>query len=227
MPNTASVGSGMGGLSRANTAILRVAYLIAASDRDVNQGERDVFKKTICALQGLEMGNDETSELIVEVAEDARKFSILRDFYSEEELIATFRSKVSKDIVAIQGNNVDCRKAFAIWISICMADKEYSDFERKLIKALQATINDLWGLCPIPIFPSMVMASALGKPKKYGQEARIPDAFLEEVEERCREIDEAQTQLADSADEEERMAVENSLNYLVESFRDFIVNVGE
>jgi len=245
-------GSSAGGFSKANTAILRVAYLIAASDKDVNQGEREMFKKTVCALQGLKMGDDDTTEFIENVVEDARKLSILRDFYDEGELIKAFVSKVSKDISAIQGNKVDCRRAFAVWTSICMSDGEYSDFERKIVKALQAAINGV-SLIGIASIASGLGAGALGmafcapivgvaaavagavigskvngtseKLKGFGPESCIPDAFLKEVEERCREIDEAQEQLSKCTSNDNRKAVEDSLDYLVESFNDFINNV--
>ena len=244
-------GSSAGGFSKANTAILRVAYLIAASDKNVNQGEREMFKKTVCALQGLKMGDDDTTEFIETVVEDARKLSILRDFYDEGELIKAFVSKVSKDISAIRGNKVDCRRAFAVWTSICMSDGEYSDFERKILKALQATINggSLVGMfsaasgmglgavfgAALPIVgPAAAVAGAVigskvngasEKLKGFGPEACIPDAFLKEVEERCREIDEAQEQLSKCTSNDNRKAVEDSLDYLVESFNDFINNV--
>lgn len=235
------------GSTKANTAILRIAYLIAASDKDVNKEEREVFKKTLCALQGLKMGDDETTELIVSVVEDARKFAILRDFYTEEEIVKVFQSKVSKDLIAIQGNKVDCRKAFAVWTSICMADKDFSDFERKLVKGLQATINGASALSSLAmdgllgtavggILGGLVFGTATAmvgkakektpqKPVAFGPDARIPDAFLDEVEERCREIDNAQEQLANSKADDERRAIEDSIGYLVESFKRFIVNV--
>lgn len=240
------------GSTKVNTAILRIAYLIAASDKDVNKEEREVFKKTLCALQGLKMGDDETTELIESVVEDARKFAILRDFYTEEEIVKAFLSKVSKDLITIQGNKVDCRKAFAVWTSICMADKDFSDFERKLVKGLQSAINGASALSSLAmgglpgaaivgtavggILGGLILGTATAmvgkakektpqKPVAFGLDARIPDAFLDEVEERCREIDNAQEQLANSKADDERRAIEDSIGYLVESFKRFIVNV--
>ena len=235
------------GSAKANTAILRIAYLIAASDKDVTKEEREVFKKTLCALQGLKMGDDETTELIESVVEDARKFAILRAFYSERELVKAFLSKVSKDVVAIQCSKIDCRKAFAVWTSICMADGEYSDFERTLVKGLQTAINGVSAFevsAAASLVGNIVAAPALfilgaatkmanmvskdearDKPKGFGADTQVPDAFLIEVEERCAEIDDAQAQLANSTSAEERRAIEDSIKCLVDSFKEFIVNI--
>ena len=244
---TASVGTS----DKANTAILRIAYLIAASDGEVKQSERDVFKTTLCALQGLKMGDDDTTALIQGVVQEAAGLAILRDFYNEEELIKAFLSKVAGDVTAIQRSKLACRRAFAAWISICMADKEFSPFERKLIKTLQAACNGLAGVSmmasgagigaglgfflggPILGAAAAIAGAALGAKKKgtpesaqkFGPDARIPDAFIEEVESRCREIDEAQAQLGGCTADDERRAIEDSIQCLVESFKEFIDNV--
>ncbi len=233
---TASVGTS----DKANTAILRIAYLIAASDSEVKQSEREVFKSTLCALQRLKMGDDDTTALIQGVVQEAAGLAILRDFYNEEEQVKAFLSKVAGDVSVIQRSKLACRRAFAAWISICMADKEFSPFERKLIKALQAACN---GLASVSMMASgtgigaglgflfggpILGAKKKGTPKsaqKFGPDARIPDAFIEEVESRCREIDAAQAQLNGCTAEDERKSIEDSIQCLVESFKEFIDNI--
>lgn len=215
-------------MDKTNTAILRVAYLIAASDNEVNKEEREVFKKTACALQGLKMGDEDTTELIVGVVEEARKFAILRDFYDEEELIKAFLSKAEKDILAIKGSKVECRKAFAVWISICMADKEYSAFERKLVKAMQGVINSMSteSLVGVSVAAGFgILFGSEAKTKDVGGGPRITDDFLDEVEERCREIDSVQTQLEGAKSDDERSAAASAIDYLARSFKEFIENV--
>lgn len=236
---------------KANTAILRVAYLIAASDGEVKQSEREVFKTTLCALQGLKMGDDDTTALIQGVVREAAGLAILRDFYNEEEQVKAFLSKVAGDVAVIQRSKLACRRAFAAWIGICMADKEFSPFERKLIKGLQVAFNGLAGVSmmasgagigaglgflfggPILGAAAAIAGAALGATKKgtpesvqkFGPDARIPDAFLEEVENRCKEIDEALAQLGGCTADDERRAIEDSIQCLVESFKEFIDNV--
>lgn len=248
-PNAES--SSVGTSDKANTAILRIAYLIAASDGEVKQSEREVFKNTLCALQGLKMGDDDTTALIQGVVHEAADLAILRDFYNEGEQIKAFLSKVAADITVIQRSKVACRRAFAAWISICMADKEFSPFERKLIKALQVTCNGFAGATmaaagaglgvglglllggPILGTAAAIAGAALGAKRKgtsetiqkFGAEACIPDAFLDEVESRCREIDEAQAQLGKCTAEDERKSIEDSIECLVESFKEFVDNV--
>ena len=50
--------------SKRNKAILRIAYLLAASDGAVREDEREVFKRTLASLEGFEMGAAETTKFI-------------------------------------------------------------------------------------------------------------------------------------------------------------------
>ena len=197
--------------------------------------------------------------LIENIIDDARKLTILRDFYDEEQLTKAFLAKVQKDVQTIQESKIAARKAFAVWTSICMADKEYSSFERKLVKTLQSACNGFGGVLEIPadcLKKSMVGGAAaglgmlLGEPLvgglaavaglvaarkaekdkqktvlSFGSEAFVSDQYLSEVEERCAEIDAAQEQLANCASDDLKTSILDSINCLVESFKDFIINI--
>ena len=243
---------------KANNAILRVAYLIAAADGEVKNAELEVFKKTLGALQGAKMGDEDTTMLIENIVEDARKLTILRDFYDEDQLTKAFLAKVQKDVQTIQESKLSARKAFAVWTSICMADKEYSSFERKLVKTLQSACNGFGGVLEVSADLSKKMmvggaAAGLGmflggplvglaaiagivaarkaaadgnkKVLTFGTDSFVSDEYLAEVEERCAEIDAAQDQLAACASEEQKSNVEDSINCLVGSFKEFINNI--
>lgn len=252
--NTATVDS-----RKMNDAILRVAYLIAAADGEVKTAEREVFKKTLSALQGARMGDEDTTALIEGVVEDARKLTILRDFYDEDQLIRAFLVKVQKEVALIQTDKISARKAFAVWMSICKADKEYSSFERKIVKSLQSACNGYGGLLEItdkmvskggvlslgmlataPLFGPIgsVVGAAAGllaarkavvdgkkKVLVFGADSFVSDDYLAEVEERCTEIDDAQERLESCTSEDQKRSVEDSINCLVESFKEFINNI--
>ena len=234
---------------KVNTAILRIAYLIAASDGGVKRAEREVFKSTLCELQGLKMGDDDTTALIQRVVHEAADLAILRDFYNEEEQIKAFLSNVASDLAIIQKSKLACRRAFAVWISICMADKEYSCLEGKLIKALQVACNELTG---VKVAYGTMIGAALGavigssnlseavamtnvaldssnsempdSVKKFDPDALIPDSFLEEIRIRYIEIQEVQAQLNHCTSDDERKSIKNSIGYLIELFKEFIDN---
>lgn len=244
---------------KVNNAILRVAYLIAAADGEVKNSELEVFRKTLGALQGAKMGDDDTTALIESIVDDARKLTILRDFYDEDQLMKAFLSKVQKDVQAIQESKVSARKAFAVWISICMADKEFSPFERKLIKTLQSACNGFGGVLEVttdlhkkmmvggaaaglgmlfggPLVGGIAAVAGLVAARKaaadgkrtiltFGSDSFVSDEYLDEVEDRCAEIDAAQAQLATCTSPEQKMSIEDSIKCLVESFKEFIINV--
>ena len=227
-----------------NTSILRVAYLLAAADGEVKASEREMFKKSLAQVVGLKMGAPETTELIETVVADADKLLMLRDFYDEDALVQAFLVKVAADLFAIQGAKVACRRAFAVWTSICMSDGEFSPFERRLVRELQHSCNGVRGLevlgpavgsiagCALGALAGALVAKQYEKARRakkdasgYGPEARIPDAYLKEVEERCQEINVVQAQVEACTDADGRKALEESMACLVESFRDFVENV--
>ncbi len=232
--------------SKRNKAILRIAYLLAASDGAVREDEREVFKRTLASLEGFEMGAAETTKFIEDIVEDARKLAFLRDFYSEDEMVKAFLSKVAEDIFTLYGDKVSVRKAFSACIAICLADKEYSAFERRLVREMQVSVNTvdaqsigafgrslMGGLFgPAGAIASTLAGGVLGSALKknadkreFGPDAYVPDAFLAEVEERCVAIDQMQDRLAKCKNKGRKQSIEESLRYLAESLKDYIENV--
>jgi len=236
----AETGNGMD--RKKSEAILRVTYLLAASDGDVRRDEREVFKQTLAALEGFKMGDAETTKFIEDVVEDARKLAFLRDFYSEDEMVKAFLSKAAEDLTTLYGDKVAVRKAFAAWLSICLADKEYSAFERRLVKEMQVALNmigkagiampligGLLGGAVGLLAATVVGGSAKKKAEKqsFGADAYVSDAFLAEVEDRLVAIDEMQGKLAKCKGKSQKRSLEESLSYLVESLKSFLANVDE
>ena len=238
-----------------NDAILRIAYLLAASDGEVKKPEREVFKKTLDALYGSKMGDEDTTALIEGVVEGARKLMALRDFYNEEQMTKAFLSKVRDDLRFVRRDKVSARKAFAVWISLCIADKDYSSFERHLVKALQSACNDAtywvrFAFARGEVVKALQSACNDATPSLFGfgrnvvdaffrsedgfedtpdseEKPLVSDDFLLEVEDRCREIDEARAQLDSCASNDQKYAMAASLESLVASFNEFVVNIDD
>lgn len=233
-------------------AILRIAYLLAAADGEVRPDEREAFKRTLHVIEGFEFGDPSTTAFIESVVEDGKKLAMLRDFYNDDEMIRAFMEKVAKDVIAIKDDTLFLRRGFACWISISLADKDFSQFEEKIINGLQCTCNGLQEelIKPIAAVPGIAGALAglvggvaavggialatpvavayiLGKmalsdKKAFGPEARISDEYLAEVRSRCVAIDDLNSQIESCKSEDAKKSLEGSLGYLVESLKDYI-----
>ena len=226
-------------------AILRIEYLLAESDGDVRADEREAFKRTLKAIDGFEFGEPSTTSFIEKVVDDGKKLALLRDFYSEDEIIKAFMEKVAKDVVELRDDKLFLRRAFAVWTSICLADKDYSAFEEKVVKGLQSAYNGLaapsiFGGMGLPTFSTLLLgpfaavpvgvAILLGKmalsPKKeFGAVSGLPDDDLAEVRSRCIAIDDLQSQIEECKHEDAKASLTESLHYLVESMKNFVNNV--
>ncbi len=66
---------------------------------------------------------------------------VLKKVYSDEEMLNAFLTKTIKDCEIIQRSRDTVKKAFIIWITIALANSDYSDIERKAIKVLQGVFN--------------------------------------------------------------------------------------
>lgn len=203
--------------SKENSAILRVAYLLAAADGDVSNDEIATFKQTMSLLEGFEMGSQETTSFIESCIEDGRKLMALRHFYADEELVKAFLTKVVSDVRSLCWNKFAVRKAFAVWIAICIADGEYSSFERMLIKRLQNVSS--WNTSGLAM---LCCLKAPAEPEKM-----ITDEFLSELEERITSIHEMQEQLSSCEDAVQKQSLLESIDYLVQSLDEYIHDDGD
>lgn len=123
-------------------AILKVAYLLAALDGEICEQEKAKFRALMRQLFGERYADADVMAYLEDVAADASKLIGLRDFYSDdEEILRAFLEKTSGTVARIMAEVYVTRCAFAIWISICCADNEYSEIERSAVKQLQNLVN--------------------------------------------------------------------------------------
>ncbi len=223
-----------------NESIARVAYLIAASDGKAKKEEREAFAKTLQAIHGFDFGEPDTTAFIEKVLSDADNLIRLREFYNDEQMIKALMTKVAADVMAIKNDQLALRKAFAVWVNICVSDGTYSNFERKIIKGLQAasnslrtpsTLGELFGgtglpcLGPVSMMVDLTVALcrvAVKPEQKFGANAAISDEFLAEVESRCDAINQLGQQLSKSKDKAEKEEIKFAIEGLIDSFNDFI-----
>lgn len=122
-------------------AILRVSYLLATLDGTVSDEEKRLFRKVGDAYSWFAPGNQETNDLIDDVVLSSEKLLRLKGFYSEQEFLTAFMTEVEADCKTIKSGKAVSRKAFAIWIAMCLADKDFSAIERVAVKLLQQSFN--------------------------------------------------------------------------------------
>ena len=122
-------------------AILRVSYLLASLDGNVSDDEKRLFRKIGGAYSWFTPGNQKTNALIDDLVSSSEKLLHLKKFYNEQEFLAAFLTEVEPDCKIIKPSKVISRKAFAIWIAMCLADKNFSAIERCAIGLLQRSFN--------------------------------------------------------------------------------------
>lgn len=193
-------------------AILKVAYLLAAVDGNISSGEKALFRTLMRKLFGDRYLDGDVLSYLEEVAEDARKLVQLRDFYSEEdEIVKAFAGKAATAVSELLCSRYALRSAFAVWISMCCADGDYSAIERKAVSTLLGSINPAAfkkGLVAggIAAAASIVAGPVVALPivgfmgLKLAFSRSITPAFLKDVEKRVVRIREYNRRAEESAD---------------------------
>ena len=118
--------------------ILKVAYLLSAIDGEICDQEKAKFRAFMRMLFGKRYADPDVMGYLEEIAEEARKLIELRSFYAnEDEIVKAFMAKAAASVAKIMINDYLARCAFVMWLSICLADADYSDLERSAVKHLQ------------------------------------------------------------------------------------------
>ena len=230
-------------------AILSVAYLFAAIDGKICDEEQGQFRAIMKQLFGGRYADAEVMTYLEGVSEEARKLMALRNFYTDDEdLVKAFAAKSATAVATVVNDAYTLRCAFAIWISICCADKDYSRIERSAVKCIQKMVNPTSffkeikppksgakvagvaataaamipgvGLLALPIAGALLVANA----GQVGIGYNITDAFLADVEKRIRKIGEihAKMEAADNVDIKQNY--KDMYDFEVENFKEFLAS---
>ena len=222
-------------------AILKVAYLLASVDGVICEEEQKRFIELMKMLFGKRYADVEVMDYLEGVAEDARKLIGLRAFYkSDDEIVRAFCSKAAESVSAIAPDANVLRQAFAIWISICLADNDYSAIEKKAVKGIQSMVNpNVWkklfgpkwyagfglaaaGAVAAAALPVAAAIAGVGV-LTANPNAGITDEFLDEVEKRLLKIGTAYAKLAAAKDAISKENYQDMYDLQVESLKSFLV----
>lgn len=196
-------------------SILKIAYAISALDGLVTQDELKVFRKIAESFPGFCAGDETTNTLFTDSISIGDQLITLKKIYSDDEMLKALLSITSKDCEIIKQSHAATKKAFTIWIAVALADSDYSNIERKAIKALQMALNPHINLSRLPggsgaivgtvaelVFEGLPDAIVGGTFEKMSKNASptdsdqiISDAFLAEVEDTLETIATVQSQM--------------------------------
>ena len=124
-------------MSTTDRAMLKVAYLLSSINGEIGKLECEAFKTLCFANNTMTPGSKEANSFLEEVVTESENLKKLSKFYSKEEFILAFASKVMPECEKLKADPIVSRKAFAVWVGLCMADGKYSEEEKVYIKILQ------------------------------------------------------------------------------------------
>lgn len=193
-------------------ATLDIAYLLGNLGNWYSENQEKCFEK-IAACLGRKPGD---------VSPDAvglnAKLAHLRSRVSEEELLAEFINSVRSSCESFGGMLIPSRRAFALWITLGLADGEMPALYRKALQLLRGEFKHsalLFGaLGGLPVFPlaagvggtgmgifCAIMGELQGLRYKQQMDKYAPlisEKFLEEAEALIRKMNGLESQLAET-----------------------------
>ena len=220
----------MGNMSSTDKAMWKVAWLLSNTAGEIGKDECQAFKTLCFANGGMEPGSKEANEFLEEVVAEAENLRRLKIFYTSEELMRAFIVKVAPECEKLKSDPVVSRKAFAVWVGMCMADGEYTEMEKNLIRLvrqifspsfkLSAFMLPMLVMCPIITTTTLLLNRAL----KSQSDNIITDGFLEELEEDYRMLTDLKAQIDATGDEKQKNDLQRSCQYIEQSLNELIAN---
>lgn len=144
-------------LKDAEFAVLEVAFLLTALDGSVDESERAMFDRLAAECKNLDV---DQSKVVLRRTDKAVKrllsacprkaleskklvFNVIIGEDRKKAFVRAFMKEVDQicDWADFARSSERVRKAFAMWISMCLADGDYSEMERKGMAALQKKLN--------------------------------------------------------------------------------------
>lgn len=233
----------MSEFSDTDRSILKVAYAISALDGLVTQEELKVFREIAESFPGFCAGAETTNTLFIESIAIGDQLITLKKIYSDDEMLKALLSLTSKDCEIIKQSHASAKKAFIVWMAIALADSDYSDIERKAIKALQTAFNPNFDLSKLLggsgaivgtvaglVFgglPGAIVGGALGMKSKntspVDSDQIISDAFLAEVEDTLKTIAAVQSQMQ-TCNKDRCIELQKTYDELNETLKEMILS---
>lgn len=130
-------------LGNVDSAVLRVAMMIAALDGDVSEAELATFEKLAAQCRGF---NKESAAKVFDEGLHAAGYLMLQaKRLNQKKLVELFADEaiamMPDDFVL--GSGADIRRAFVMWTTMAMSDRDYSDVERKAIAEFRRRLDQI------------------------------------------------------------------------------------
>ncbi|MBR4254881.1 MAG: hypothetical protein IKQ16_07325 [Lentisphaeria bacterium] len=117
-------------------AILKIAYVFASLDKEPTEAEKKTLRDMAKQFPWFKPGEQTTSAFLDDAISTSNRILQRKDFCAENEYIDTFASEVAADCSVVMKSEYASRKAFALWIEVCMSE-DYSEFLKKAVRKLQ------------------------------------------------------------------------------------------
>ena len=118
-------------IERRTMATLDVAYLLANIDGWFTEKQEDCFEKIAASL------GQKPSDVSANAVGLNAKLAHIRERVTEDELLGAFIAECRSYCEAFDGMLIPSRRAFALWITLGLADGEMSSTYRKALELLQ------------------------------------------------------------------------------------------
>lgn len=131
-------------MSTIDISILKISFMMSAVDGHVEQAEYDCFMELARHVDGFSEG--QTLSALDEAEHSAGYLELIaRKQVSEDAFLNAFMKEAERALntqdVAVSWDNATACRAFLFWIAMAMADKDFSDIERRALELLRRHIN--------------------------------------------------------------------------------------
>ncbi len=227
-------------------AILKVAYILSSLSGVEKAENKKVFREITKGFSWFKPGDSETDKFVLDIIETTKELATLRQLYDENDYYAAFLSRIEHECKTIKKDSkATCRKAFVIWLAICLADNDgFSEIEGKTIKVLQGYLNSnkktieepvsfppiggvllppIGGILPprSPLFPRsrFPKTRTIEVPDEY-----ITDDFMNKALDTLTLLAELRTQIDAAFDEDQKKSLQESFDIMQKQLESLILN---
>lgn len=118
-------------------AILKIAYVLASLDNPQSDAKKSTFRELAKQFPWFKPGDQTTNVFLDGAISTSKKILQRRDFYEANEYLDSFVSEVDAYCRVIMKSEYASRRAFALWVAICMSE-DYTVFLKTAVKKLQS-----------------------------------------------------------------------------------------
>ena len=217
-------------IERRTMATLDVAYLLANIDGWFTEKQESCFEKIAAAI------GKKPSDVSAHAVGLNAKLAHIRERVTEDELLGAFIAECRSYCEAFDGMLIPSRRAFALWITLGLADGEMSSTYRKALDLLRKEFKHsalLFGaMGALPVYGAAAVVGGVGmglltaiagglKTLKHKQtlDKYVPlvsEEFMLQAERIIAEVSTLEAEIAEMPDSEKQSKYENLIQQLEE-----------